>query len=720
MSIAYTMMPLGDSLTDGFNIRPGYRNFLFDSLEGADWNIEFVGSKGTEPRRHEGVLGITIEGITANASWENYSPDTILLMAGTNNLRFFQDDVDTESAINQFDTLISEIHDDLPETQIFVASIPFININGGFYDGIQDLNNDSQINDLDQNLLNDEVIEYNEGIESLAEFRNNTHFVDINQIFTNPDGTPSLELINSADGVHFDPSTGSNTYQEIAEAWFNEINFVFDNFKVTNTNDSGQGSLRQAILNANTFPGVNTITFEGEIFADGVPDTITLTSGELTITDDLTIDGSEPDEGITINGNNQFPVFFVDDNDYDTLSEVLINELTITEGRGGIVNYEDLTVENSMISNNRAAEGGGIENFGDLSLFNSTISNNISEEDGAGVWNAGNLTVIDSAIIGNESETEQGGGLYHVGDQMTVINSTISENVAYGAAGILNGAGSTATISHSTIYNNSSSADSGGIRNVGELTITHSIVAGNTAITSEPDVDGNFVSNGYNLIGNGDGSTGFTNGINGDQVGTGSNPINPLLGPLQNNGGSTETHALLAGSPAIDAGDPNFTPPPEFDQRGSGFPRVLDGDNDGTATVDIGAFESEFPPPTTDIIGTPGDDHLRGTDNGERIFGLAGDDHLRGRDGNDEIFGGPGDDRIRGDDDNDTLIGGPGDDRMRGGDGSDTFVLAAGEGTDVIRDFELSEGDQIGLAGGLQFSQLSFESDQILLGTEVL
>jgi Ca2+-binding RTX toxin-like protein len=491
-------------------------------------------------------------------------------------------------------------------------------------------------------------------------------------------------------------------------------------YNVYDTNDSGQGSLRQAILDAYTIPGVNTITFEGEIFADGVPDTITLTSGELMIASELIIEGLGA-EAIIVSGNNQFPVFVVDDNDYDSLSEVSIKGLTITEGQSGIVNRENLTVENSVISHNRAGEGGGIENFGDLNLLNSTVSNNISEEDGAGVLNSGNLTVIDSAIVGNESETEQGGGLYHVGNQMTVINSTISENVAYGAAGILNGGGSTATISHSTIYNNSSLADSGGIRNVGELSITHSIVAGNTATTDQPDVDGYFVvSQGYNLIGTATESIGFTNGVNGDQVGTSSHPIDPLLGSLQNNGGFTETHALLAGSPAIDAGDPDLTSLPEFDQRGSGFPRILDGDNDGTATIDIGAFESEFPPPTADIIGTPGDDHLRGTDNGEQIFGLAGDDHMRGRDGNDEIFGGPGDDRIRGDDDNDTLMGGPGDDRMLGGDGSDTFVLAAGEGTDVIQDFELSEGDQIGLAGGLQFSQLNFESDQILLGTEVL
>ncbi len=125
-----------------------------------------------------------------------------------------------------------------------------------------------------------------------------------------------------------------------------------------------------------------------------------------------------------------------------------------------------------------------------------------------------------------------------------------------------------------------------------------------------------------------------------------------------------------------------------------------------------------------DIIGTDGDDGtslLRGTDNDDQIFGLDGDDRMRGRDGNDILFGGPGDEeRMRGDDGDDTLIGGLGNDVLFGNDGSDTFVLAAGEGTDTIRDFELDESDQIGLAGGLQYGQLSFEDDQILLGNEIL
>lgn len=137
---------------------------------------------------------------------------------------------------------------------------------------------------------------------------------------------------------------------------------------------------------------------------------------------------------------------------------------------------------------------------------------------------------------------------------------------------------------------------------------------------------------------------------------------------------------------------------------------------------DEGIFAQLINPPTSlnDITGTPGDDRLRGTNNNDSILGLAGDDRIRGRNGDDQILGGPGDDRIRGNNGNDTLMGGAGNDVLFGNNGSDIFVLALGEGTDIIWDFDLSESDQIGLAGGLQFNQLSFESNQILLGTEVL
>jgi hypothetical protein len=100
-------------------------------------------------------------------------------------------------------------------------------------------------------------------------------------------------------------------------------------------------------------------------------------------------------------------------------------------------------------------------------------------------------------------------------------------------------------------------------------------------------VSGAFTSGGHNLIGDGTGSTGFVNGVNGDQVGTAVNPIDPMLAPLANNGGPTKTHALLVGSPAIDRGD--NTGAPATDQRGVGRPR--DGDGNASRIVDIGAFE---------------------------------------------------------------------------------------------------------------------------------
>ena len=102
-------------------------------------------------------------------------------------------------------------------------------------------------------------------------------------------------------------------------------------------------------------------------------------------------------------------------------------------------------------------------------------------------------------------------------------------------------------------------------------------------------MSGSFTSAGHNLIGIGAGGVGVTNGVNGDIVGTAANPIDPKLGVLANNGGKTKTHKLLAGSPAIDAGDNAGVPP--TDQRGAGFPRKKDGNGDGAAVVDIGAIE---------------------------------------------------------------------------------------------------------------------------------
>ena len=99
----------------------------------------------------------------------------------------------------------------------------------------------------------------------------------------------------------------------------------------------------------------------------------------------------------------------------------------------------------------------------------------------------------------------------------------------------------------------------GGISNSGgRVNIQNTIVAGN--LGSNPDVESLSNSLGFNLIGNKDGSSGFTHGVNGDQAGTAGSPINPLLGPLWDNGGFTQTHALLGGSPAIDAGDSGGRP----------------------------------------------------------------------------------------------------------------------------------------------------------------
>src|SRR5208337_1462029 len=203
---------------------------------------------------------------------------------------------------------------------------------------------------------------------------------------------------------------------------------------------------------------------------------------------------------------------------------------------------------------------------------------------GGGVYNYfGTTTLTDCTVSGN-SAGDGGGGLICGDGTITLTDSTISGNYAGFNGGGLENATGTTTLTDVTVSGNSARVIGGGLWSDGTTTLTNTIVAENTATTSGPDALGAFASQGNNLIGKTDGSSGW---VSSDLTGTIAQPLNPLLAPLGNYGGPTQTMALLPGSPAINAGDNSLIPAGlTTDQRGPGFPRIVGG------TVDIGAFES--------------------------------------------------------------------------------------------------------------------------------
>lgn len=272
-----------------------------------------------------------------------------------------------------------------------------------------------------------------------------------------------------------------------------------------------------------------------------------------------------------------------------------------------------MTIADSMISDN---SGPGVSNVaGFLTVLNSTLSGNSAGQalDGGGIMSGplfktvAGVTLINSTISGN-SASGFGGGIAGGYWGVTIVNSAISGNSAGDSAG---GVGGTfLEIMNSTISGNSAGKIGGGITTSGAAQLTNSTISGNSAgsaggiyyvqgpyqTTSEISntifnagaLGENIVNNGATVISHGynlstDDGGGVLNGP-GDQINT-----DPLLGPLQDNGGPTLTHALLPGSPAIDAGDPNFSPPPFNDQRGCPFDRVFNG------RIDIGSFETQPP-----------------------------------------------------------------------------------------------------------------------------
>ena len=333
-----------------------------------------------------------------------------------------------------------------------------------------------------------------------------------------------------------------------------EDRLVPSSFTVSNFKDSGAGTLRAAIVAANANPGADVINFAK---SNG---TITLTSGQLSITDSLTINGPGANK-LTVSGNNASRVFSVAAGATVSLSGLTVaNGAQVTAG-AGILNSGTLTLQACTVTGNQnifdAQGGGGISSSGVLQILDSTISNNGSGNAyGGGIRNTGTATIRNSTIAGNGATI--GGGIANFGT-MTIQSSTVSGNSANQGAGI---------------YNNIS-VDLWG---VGNLAMQNTILAGNTVrgTSTFSDLDGSLASSGYNLIGSTSGGSGFaaTDLLN----------VDPRLGPLRNNGGPTQTMALLSGSPAINAGDPATTG--DYDQRGPGYARVKGG------RIDIGAFEA--------------------------------------------------------------------------------------------------------------------------------
>jgi hypothetical protein len=391
-------------------------------------------------------------------------------------------------------------------------------------------------------------------------------------------------------------------------------------FTVTNLSDSGLGSLRQAIASANDTVGLDSINFDS-IIAGG---TINLASGALEITEALDINGLGANL-IKIDAGSKSRIFSI----YS--SNVSIQGLQITGGYvdtfgGGIYNSNTslLNLIDIDISGNSATSvGGAIWNEGILNLRNSNISNNSSDYGGA-IWNdpIATVNITNSTLSGNSVDADAGGGgggaIYNYG-RLNISNSTFSGNSAdYGGAISNEG---TANITNSTIANNSGNTDGGGIYNEAILnvnnttisgnsadsgagisnyesesrvTVTSSIVAGNSDnqdLYNDAPGFGIYISGGNNLIGNGEGETGFINGVNGDIVGTSTQPINALLGSLADNGGFTQTMALISGSPAINAGSNILKL--QLDQRGL---------NRSVGQTDIGAFEVQSVPEPNSII----------------------------------------------------------------------------------------------------------------------
>ena len=405
-------------------------------------------------------------------------------------------------------------------------------------------------------------------------------------------------------------------------------------FTVSNLNDSGSGSLRQALLDANGTAGADVINFQA-----GLTGTINLAGALPAITESVMINGPGAStltvrrdtggnyriftilggmvsiSGLTITNGNSVDGGGIQSNNASlSISDCIITGNNATGFSGGIdINGGSFAVTNSTISSNHAPNqfGGGIGLFGTAAMITgSTISGNTAGG-GGGLFSISSTASFTNITVSGNTAGGDGGGLNIQETTAGITNATISGNTAGDGGGLFNFGGAT-TLTNTTVSGNTGTNFAGGIDNLsadGEtssLTLINCTVTANTGVTeggiatvdldnvspatttlkntiiannttpnlSKVGVNANVVSQGNNLAS--DNGSGLLTG-SGDLINT-----NPLLGALADNGGGTLTHALLPGSPAINAG--SNTGAPTTDQRGIDRPQLT--------IVDIGAFES--------------------------------------------------------------------------------------------------------------------------------
>jgi hypothetical protein len=408
-------------------------------------------------------------------------------------------------------------------------------------------------------------------------------------------------------------------------------------FNVVNLNDSGAGSLRQAIEDANGAAGADVVTFQA-----GLTGTIALTTGQLEITDSLDVQGPGA-AVITVSGSNSSRVFYLYNS--QALIDVRIADLTITNGAasigGGVVDFdENLTLDGVTITTNTAtADGAGLWADGfsmNLTIMDSTISGNTSGDEGGGIYieDTGGPMLIENSVITGNQAGGSGGGIYFYDpdDDITIRDTTISGNTSTGGAGggiyLYSFDSGALTIEASTVSGNTAlaggglflySVDHGGL-------IENSTISGNQAVAEGGGIylynlySGGFSLNFVTIANNTAGGSGgglflvdtalsINNSILADntaaadadlagdtatfdlrytlvEAATSANVnditgnvlgTDPQLGALANNGGPTQTQRPALTSPVVNAADPAIVSP-LTDQRGQprSYPTIAD------------------------------------------------------------------------------------------------------------------------------------------------